>query len=267
MTSPPDDILDLLTAYALGALEPDEIVRVGALLDQQPELRATLAELRATADMLPYGLPEATPPTDLRQRALDHATGRASSAAPTPRERLSTRARGWIWALSGVVSLALLAAAIGWGQLLSTSSQIGQLQSELASVRAELKDTQTQVAAAQQQANQLQAQIASAQKVLASLQGENGSGAILQAKNGTTVFAAQLPPLKPGHVYQLWRIQSGSAPTSLGIFTVDLQGYGIKPLTRNQEPQSGETVAVTDEPDGGSSGPTSQPLIAGQTKA
>src|SRR5262245_29698494 len=222
MTSPPDDILDLLTAYALGALEPDEIVRVGALLDQQPELRATLAELRATADMLPYGLPEATPPTDLRQRVLDRATGRASSAAPTPRERLSNRARGWIWALSGMVSLALLAAAIGWGQLLGTSSQIGQLQIELAGVRAELKDTQTQVAAAQQQANQLQAQIASAQKVLASLQGETGSGAILQANNGTTVFAAQLPPLKPGRVYQLWRIQSGSAPTSLGIFTVDL---------------------------------------------
>ena len=55
MTSPPDDILDLLTAYALGAITPDEIARVSALLDEQPELRATLAELRATADMLPYG--------------------------------------------------------------------------------------------------------------------------------------------------------------------------------------------------------------------
>src|SRR6266536_5937890 len=81
MTSPPDDILDLLTAYALGAIAPDEIARVSALLDEQPELRATLAELRATADMLPYGLPQANPPADLRQRVPDHATARSTPAA------------------------------------------------------------------------------------------------------------------------------------------------------------------------------------------
>ena len=78
MTSPPDDILELLTAYALGVIEPDQIARVSALLDEQPELRAVLAELRATADLLPYGLPEAEPPADLRERVLDYATGRTS---------------------------------------------------------------------------------------------------------------------------------------------------------------------------------------------
>ena len=76
MTSPPDDILDLLTAYALGVIEPEEIARVSALLDEQPELRATLAELRATADMLPYGLPEASQPAR-----------RAASARARPRDR------------------------------------------------------------------------------------------------------------------------------------------------------------------------------------
>src|SRR5262245_53832820 len=103
MTSPPDDILDLLTAYALGVLEPDEIPRVSALLEEQPELRATLAELRATADMLPFGLPEASPPADLRQRVLDHATGRSTAAAPAsaPR-RVANRMRGWVLGLSGL---------------------------------------------------------------------------------------------------------------------------------------------------------------------
>ncbi len=263
MTSPPDDILDLLTAYALGTIAPDEIARVSALLDEQPELRATLAELRATANMLPYVLPQANPPADLRQRVLDHATGRSNPAAISPPRRIANRMRGWMLGLSGVAAVAMLAAAIGWAQLVNTGSELAHLQAELAGVRAELKQTQTQVAAAQQQANQLQAQIASAQKVLASLQGETGRGAILQTKDGATVFAAQLPPLKPGRVYQLWRIQSGNAPTSVGIFTVDLQGYGIKPLAANQEPQPGETIAVTNEPDGGSPSPTSNPLIVG----
>src|SRR5512138_3863057 len=113
MTSPPDDILDLLTAYALGALDPDEIARVSALLDQQPELRATLADLRATADTLPYGLPEAIPSADLRQRVLDHATGRSGSAVPTSPARIANRARGWLLALGSLAALAVLAAAFG----------------------------------------------------------------------------------------------------------------------------------------------------------
>src|SRR5215212_2298158 len=114
MTLPPDDILDLLTAYALGAIAPEEIARVSALLEEQPELRATLAELRAAADMLPYGLPEANPPAELRQRVLDHATGRASSAAPSPPRRAANRMRGWMLGLSGIATVAMLAAVIGW---------------------------------------------------------------------------------------------------------------------------------------------------------
>ena len=117
MTSPPDDILDLLTAYALGVIEPDEIARVSALLDEQPELRATLAELRATADMLPYGLPEASPPPELRQRVLDSCDRTLRPATASPPRRVANRMRGWVLGLSGIAAVAVLAAAIGWAQL------------------------------------------------------------------------------------------------------------------------------------------------------
>ena len=113
ITSPPDDILDLLTAYALGAIEPDEIARVSALLDAQPELRVTLAELRATADMLPYGLAQANPPAELRQRVLDRATGR-SGPATLARAQAANRMRGWVLGLGGIAAVAVLAAVIGW---------------------------------------------------------------------------------------------------------------------------------------------------------
>src|SRR4051812_46278995 len=126
MTSPPDDILDLLTAYALGAIDPDEIARVSALLDEQPELRETLAELRATADMLPYGLAQATPPADLRQRVLDHGVGRTSRAATSPPRQIANRLRGWVFGLSGLAAVAILAAAIGWAQLFQTRDLLAQ---------------------------------------------------------------------------------------------------------------------------------------------
>src|SRR5215212_8852808 len=142
MTSPPDDILDLLTAYALGAIAPDEIARVSALLDEQPELRATLAELRAAADMLPYGLPEASPPAELRQRVLDHATGRSSSAETSPPRRIANRMRGWVLGLSGIAAIAVLAAAIGWAQLIQTRDQLAQSQAALAQTQAQVADAQ-----------------------------------------------------------------------------------------------------------------------------
>jgi anti-sigma-K factor RskA len=244
MTSLPDDILDLLTAYALGALEPEEIARVSALLEERPELRATLAELRATADRLPFGLPEAIPPADLRQRVLDHAIGRARSGPQSLPRNIASRARSWVLALGGIAAAAVLVAAIGWAQLVGA-------RAELASVQAELKQTQLQVV--------------EAQKVIASLQGATGSAAILQTRGGEAVLVAQLPPLRPGRVYQLWRIQDGSSPASAGIFRVNSQGYVTAALPPGQLPQVGETVAVTDEPDGGSPGPTSDPLIVGKS--
>ncbi|HEU5099121.1 MAG TPA: hypothetical protein VFU22_08880, partial [Roseiflexaceae bacterium] len=142
MTSPPDDILDLLTAYALGALEPEEIAHVSALLDAQPELRSTLAELRATADKLPYGLPEAIPPEDLRQRVLDRATGRSSQAAPSQLRRPARRVYGWLAGLSCIAAVAVLAAAIGWAQFF-------QARQDLIGTRELLAQTQRQVAESQ----------------------------------------------------------------------------------------------------------------------
>jgi anti-sigma-K factor RskA len=246
MTSPPDDILDLLTAYALGVIEPDEIARVSALLDEQPELRATLAELRATADMLPYGLPEASPPAELRQRVLDHATGRSTPTTSSPPRRVVNRMRGWMLGLSGIATVAILAAAIGWAQLFQVREQLTQSRAELV---------------------QTQARVADAQELIASLTGEGSSASILRTRDGETVLIAQLPPLQPGRVYQLWRIQGTNDPASAGLFHVSEQGYATATLPADQQPQAGETVAVTDEPDGGSTGPTTKPLIAGISNA
>jgi anti-sigma-K factor RskA len=244
-----DDIMDLLAAYALGALDQDEIAQVSALLVQRPELRATLAELRAAADQLPYALPEATPPDDLRQRVLDRATGRSTGAAPAAPARLAGRARAWVLSLGALAVMAVLAAVIGWTQFATTRSDLANAQEQVAELQGEI--------------GQLQAQVAAAQKVVASMGGDGGSGAILQTRSGDTLLVAQLPPLQPGRVYQLWRIQGNNPPASAGTFTVSSQGYGQAALEGAQQPAAGETVAVTNEPDGGSTGPTTQPLIVG----
>jgi len=262
MTSQPDDILDLLTAYALNTLEPEEIANVVALLREQPELRSVLAQLRATADQLPYALPEVEPPADLRQRVLDRATGRAQPARQAAPTRPTSRARGWMLAFGSLAALAIIAVVITWAQLTSAQSELARTQSELIQVRSELEQRQTQQ---QQVVNTLlEAQTIA---TLDDTGSGNGSGKLVRAADGRAVLAAQLPPLQPGRVYQLWLIQGQNAPVSAGIFRVDQQGHGLLTLAPAQQDLLADTVAVTDEPDPGSAGPTTKPLIAGKLPA
>ncbi len=243
MTTPSDDILDLLTAYALDALEPEEITHVHALLANNPELRTTLAELRSTVDILPHGLPEATPAPELRQRVLDYATGRAERQPAAP-AALPRRVRGWLLSLGGLATAALVAAAIGWGQAATLRGDLAQTQAELVRTREDL---------------------ATVQAVVASLQGTSGQGVMVRTSAGNTVFVVKLPQLEPGRTYQLWRMHEDIAPLSVGLFTVDQHGYAT--LDLGEQPQTGEIVGVTNEPQGGSPGPTGEPLIAGPVQS
>ena len=254
MTPSDDETLDLLTAYALDALGPDEIAQVSALLDERPELRATLAELRATANQLPYGLPEAIPAPELRQRVLDYATGRAPAHAPATSARLAGRVRVWLLALGGLAAAAILAAALSWAQLGAVRAERAQAQQQLVAARAELVEVRDRL-------DTLQALAQATQPI--QWKSDAGQATLFRNSSGESVLVARLPPLQPGRVYQLWRIQGQSTPASVGIFTVDQQGYGALALPPGHQPQSGDTFAVTNEPFGGSLGPTTEALIAG----
>ena len=250
MTALDDDILDLLTAYALDALAPEEVGQIQRLLDERPELYDTLAELRASAAQIPYGLPDIPPPPELRQRTLDYATGRTSRPTVAVVQQPS-RLRGWLGALGGLAAAALVAAALGWGQVVSLRGELAQSRSELTQSRDELA--------------RVRGDLAGAQAILATLEGDTGQGAVVRTRTGATVFAVNLPQLQPGRTYQLWRIKdASSAPANAGLFTVDPQGLNV--FEFGEQLQSGETVAVTDEPGGGSDQPTTQPLIAGQVQ-
>ncbi|GAB4203308.1 MAG: anti-sigma factor [Roseiflexaceae bacterium] len=259
--TPPDEILDLLTAYALDALEPEEIARVDALLEQHPEWRSTLAELRATANLLPYGLPETTPPESLRRRTLDHATGRAPRATT---QRTALPLRRWLLALGGLAAVALVAVGLAWAQLGAARSELARLQAELAVAQAELTRVQGELTAAQTAQRQV-AEVLALSEPLVAMSGPGGRGTVLRSASGETLVAARLPQLAQGRVYQLWLIQGSGAPVSGGTFTVDEQGFGLLRLgTTTLSPLAADTFAITDEPTGGSPGPTTTPLVAGK---
>lgn len=247
MPTPSDDILDLLTAYSLNALEPEEMARTGELLEHDPELRALLAELRVTADALPYALPEAEPPPELRQKVLDYAVGRSSrTGAETSAVRVARGMRAWLAGLGVLAAGGMIAAALAFGQL-------GALQNELNRTRAAL---QQQIALNQQVA---QAITNSPQPVV--LRGAAGQASVLRGRDGKVVLVANMPPLNGGRVYQLWVIPGQGNPLGAGVFTVDQTGVGIAAIAPPTDPS--QVYAVTEEPGpNGSPGPTSPILIS-----
>jgi hypothetical protein len=71
-----------------------------------------------------------------------------------------------------------------------------------------------------------------------------------------------LPQLAPDRVYQSWLIKGGK-PVPGPTFTVDASGTGSAPIA---EPSATgyNVMAVTEEPAGGSTEPTTEPLLAGE---
>ncbi len=233
-----DNELDLLVAYALNIADLDETVEVERMLRQRPELRQVLAELRATGDALPDALPEPVVPDGMRQRVLDYAVGRAPARAATKKPTATPRPWGRLFgALSGALALAVLALAL----------QLGGLRA--------------QVAALQMQRNAVVTVAARANGALA-MAGTGGSGTLLRADDGAYMLAARLPQLEAGRIYQLWFIEGQAAPASAGTFIVDETGYGIISQV-DARAATATTVAVTNEPSGGSPGPTTPSVIAG----
>jgi hypothetical protein len=88
--------------------------------------------------------------------------------------------------------------------------------------------------------------------------------AIIGGSTQMAFFASKLPALPNNRVYQLWLIRSnGQAIASAGMFTPDGSNRGALQL-RNPSLLSGvTTIAVTDEPAGGSTQPTGHKWLIG----
>lgn len=81
-------VLELLPAYILAALEPDEMLAVQDYLDAHPELHARLTELEATVDLLALAPEEVEPPAHVKQALMAWVVADAQYAASAKQEQL-----------------------------------------------------------------------------------------------------------------------------------------------------------------------------------
>lgn len=252
-----DELAELLAAYALDAVDPDEAVlveahvatcpRCAAELDAHREVVGRLGDLGGDAPRelwdviasqatVPQGVDPATvAASDVLVLAHEPVT-RSHRRAP---RRRAAAACGVV--LAGIVALALVAMAV----------RIGTLDGRVGSLRA--------VAEARGLTEAAQAALLDPGARRVALNGPHGEGMLaeLVVVPGAHSFLVDstLRPLGPGETYQLWDVRP-TGPISLGLLGADPR---VVPFVVGPH-SGGGAFAITVEPASGSTAPTHHPV-------
>lgn len=258
-----DDASELLGAYALDAVDGDELVDLEEHLSTCPRCRAELDSLREVAGAL--GNSAEPPPEDLWSSIADQlgndwsendepppmpelpAPARSPFRAPAPGR--TRRARSTVLLL-GAVSVAASAVAIVLGiGLVRSQNNATNLQQVIAHQRVAAQRSPAEVALH-----------TAGHRVVTLVDGarvERARFVLVPGGRGYLV-SSNLPTLQSGQTYQLWGIV-GSTPISLGLL-----GASPHDSTFTIAGASGTSkLALTAEPSGGTVAPTGAILASG----
>lgn len=260
---------DLLPAYALGAVDPEERREVEEHLAECAECRADLAHWRRTAEHLAESAPPVAPPPGLRDDLLRRVE--AGAGAARPRRRGSTLRRAAALAAAALVLAVLAWSLVAQSRLRSelgvVEGQLARLEEELTAADVDLRRARTELTTATAVLELLATTPAGGEVVLAGLDPAPGGRARVfmdRAAGRAVLVAGNLPELPAGRTYQLWTIAEGT-PRSAGVFDARPNGTAlvlVEDLPVAAPAAWPESWAVTVEPAGGVPQPTGPMVLA-----
>ena len=239
------DLHALAGAYALNALDGAERDRFERHLRGCRACESEVRGFAATAAALAMAA-AAEPPPGLKQRVLAAAAVTRQSpptvakAAARRRPRTSAPRRAWLprLALSAAAAGLVAAAALG-GVTVWTQHQLTTAQAENQAIAAVLAAPDAQIASARTSAGGIATVVAS-----------HSAGSIVFTSAG-------LQALPPSKVYELWFLGKTARPA--GLLPPARAGRTAPVLAAGLA--VGDKVGVTVEPAGGSSSPTTTPIV------
>ena len=225
---------DLKEAYALGALSEEERQEVEDYLMTHPELRAEVDDLRSVANLIALAPQEYEPSPKLRRDLMNRIS---SSPDATPAADPSPR-QGGLFRLFGPGGLA--AAAVLALVTIGMFAWNASLQEENQTLEGELQGQQTYALEGTGAAQEVQGEV------------------VRLGDERAVLLAEELPPPPEGETYETWILRE-DIPEPAGLFEPNDAGVAAAPIEGSIE--GADAVAVTVEPSGGSSSPTSDPLM------
>ena len=259
MTSDAPDIHTLSGAYALDALDPAEAAAFEGHLESCESCRD---EVRSFRDVVGVLADDAAVPAPERLRtsvlsAITEVrplppvvsapmTDRDAAATVTraPADQLAVRRaagarRSPTWLLVAAAVLAVVAAGGLWRSV--------SLQQQLSSVTATAAEVTAVITSPD------------ATTVSGEVAGSGRAAVVLSASSGKAVLVTDGVPAAPaGKTYQAWFITSDGKATSAGL----VPSGDHTAVLLSGSPSGAATVGVTLEPAGGSSQPTTKPVVA-----
>lgn len=244
-----ETFLELIPAYALGALDPDEQEAFEALLAHDAEAQKLVAEYQALTDSLVLITPAQPAPShlkdDLRKRLAAQRKSEPPQIQPLPpsESKLSSRTLARLMALAAMLIVVFGAVwFLTRGQYPPSAPELyASLSNQEGAIRVAVVPDPTQ--------EQITGMLVAA---------PDGRQAVIRVNN--------LPVLAPDQTFQLWLINSQKRIQSGGLFQAaqaEDATYIILPL---ESPlQDYQAFAVSIEPAGGSpfeDQPTTPPIFA-----
>ncbi len=232
MDRPHEEYKDLVVAYVLGALSPDELAEVA---DHIASCATCLEEARVHLQVTDE-LALTVDPVPLPAGFVDGVLALAQRRDPAPTETPES---------AGAQVLPFRRRALGGALAAAAAVVIGVLGAGFLDARSDL-----------QRSRQVITTLTAASGL--DLSGAGGSeGQMVPSGDEALFVAAGLPEPPAGHTYQLWALQD-ARPRSLGTFGVE-EGQAV---VRIDDPVEGvDAMAVTVEPEGGSAQPSTDPVM------
>lgn len=233
-------VTDLIPAYAIGALEADEVDVVEHHLAHCDICAAEARQAARISEELLFAAPQLSAPPQVRERLLAQVRGLRAAADSEPQAPTAT-----LHAAPRSENPVMRALRAAFGGQPADEAEADRALREL------MLDPESAVYAVSGTAD---APAASA-RLIAS---PRRDAAVLLA-NGLRAPGA-------GRAYQIWLLRDG-APVPNQLFEVDRRGRGVSLVRMGDPPHLYDTVAVTPEPASGSPSPTGPIVLAGALRS
>jgi anti-sigma-K factor RskA len=226
-----------IPAYALGALDAEEVAAFEAHLETCASCRVELAEYRRVGESLLMTIPPKQPSAANRKRLQSRLPG--ANKSPRPQFTFSF----------GRLALGLSIIALLVLNLFSFL-QVRQIQSQQASLLNQVENAQAALA-----------MLSSSNVQMIPIQGGDVSGTVLlnESQNTAVLILQNLPLPARNQVYQIWLVKPDGGRVSAGLFLPEGgRSYTTQTISSTGSFSDYLGIGVTVEPAGGSDAPTGE---------
>ena len=239
----PENWEELLAGYVLGDLEPEEVTAMHQLIAEHPEIIKEIDRLQETLALLPLGLNESYPTSDLRDRIAAIAIPQSvdtplinSSEPLTTQTKRSPRQRNfWKLVSIGLGSISMIAiVALGFDSY--------QMRQQIATNQTELQKYRQAIALLQGSDNRM-----ISLKGMGAIPAATGSVMISPTEKTAMISIQNLRQIPQENSYRLWAIVDGKKIDS-AQFRPDEEGKVFVKVPLVSALKQSTTVIITIEP-------------------